>query len=101
MEENKKSNACCVIGKILMIIGLAAVVAAVVTLLCKKLCRKEKENRSLCEGDDEAVDDYDVCCYDSDDLEDCIDGESDDDADPAEEEEDEKEDESKDETVAD
>lgn len=99
MEENKKSNACCVIGKILMIIGLAAVVAAVVTLLCKKLCPKAKEDRCLCEGDDGAVDDYDVCCYDGDDLEDCIDSESDDE-DPAEEEV-EKEDEPKDESVTD
>lgn len=83
MEENKKSNACNVIGKILMIVGLAAVVATIVTLLCKKICAKTKEKQCPCEADESAVDDYDVCCYDSDDLDDsvgddvCEDGESD------------------------
>lgn len=72
MEENKKSNGCGVIAKILMIIGLAAVVATVVTLLCKKFCAKTKENQYQDESDDSAVDDYDECCYDNDDLEDSV-----------------------------
>ncbi|MGM9636357.1 MAG: hypothetical protein ACI3YK_00060 [Eubacteriales bacterium] len=101
MEENKKSNACGVICKILMIIGLAAVVAAVMTLICKKFCAKSKENQILCESDDSAIDDYDECCYDNDDLEDNVDGDTDDDSEPEAVEEEKTDDESDDKVVTD
>lgn len=66
MNENKKSCTGGTLCKILLIVGLAAAVAAVVTMICKKLTDKKK----LCEFDDEdAVDDYDECCYDSDESE--------------------------------
>lgn len=71
MEENEKSCGS-TLAKILMVIGLATVVATAVTIICKKLAAKKQAE--LAEVDESAIDDYEECCFDCEDcdeIEDC------------------------------
>lgn len=70
MEENEKSCGS-TLAKILMIIGLATVVATAVTIICKKLADKKA---ALAEADESTIDDYEECdfdCEDCDESSDC------------------------------
>lgn len=68
MEENEKSGGS-VLAKTLTIIGLATVVAAAVTVICKKVAAKKKAQ--LAKADESTIDDYEECCFDCEDDEDC------------------------------
>ena len=68
MEEKEKSCGS-LVAKILMVVGLAVIVATAVTILCKKLADKKKAE--LAASDESAIDDYEECCFDCDDSDDC------------------------------
>ncbi len=70
MEEREKSCGS-TLAKILMIIGLATVVATTVTIICKKLADKKKA--ALAEADESTIDDYEECDFDCDECEDSCD----------------------------
>ena len=70
MEENEKSGGS-LLAKILIVIGLATVVATDVTIICKKVAAKKKAE--LAAADESTIDDYEECfdCEDGEDCDDC------------------------------
>ncbi len=68
MEENEKSGGSLLV-KLLIVIGLATVVATAVTLICKKIAAKKRAE--LAEADESTIDDYEECCFDCEDCDDC------------------------------